>query len=83
MIPGATVFVVYRAYIAERQRHERLEFLYEANRTLARSPEVAEALEGLLARSLEAFRAEVAEVMLFSADGSRRCARRSARATTA
>ena len=50
------MFGVYRAYISERQRHEKLEFLYEANRALTRSPEVAEAIEGVLARSLEAFR---------------------------
>ena len=69
LIPALTVFAVYRAYISERQRHERLEFLYDANRTLSRSPEVAEALEALLARSLEAFNADVAEVLLFTADG--------------
>ena len=55
LIPSAIVFGVYRAYISERQRHEKLEFLYEANRALTRSPEVAEAIEGVLARSLEAF----------------------------
>ena len=70
LVPALTVFVAYRAYVSERQRHEQLEFLYEANRTLSRSPEVAEAIEGLLARSLEAFRSEVAEVVLFSADGT-------------
>src|SRR5829696_3763417 len=69
LVPALTVFAVYRAYISERQRHERLEFLYDANRTLSRSPEVAEALEALLARSLEAFSADVAEVLLFSGDG--------------
>ena len=69
-VPTAIVFGVYRAYISERQRHEKLEFLYEANRALTRSPEVAEAIEGVLARSREAFRSEVAEVVLFSADGS-------------
>jgi len=69
LIPALTVFAVYRAYISERQRHERLEFLYDANRTLSRSPEVAEALEALLARSLEAFSADVAEVLLFTGDG--------------
>ena len=68
VIPGATLFVAYRAYLAERERHKRLEFLYEANRTLARSREVAHALEGLLARSLEAFRAELAEIILFGVD---------------
>src|SRR4051812_11480319 len=69
-VPAAIVFGVYRAYISERQRHEKLEFLYEANRALTRSPEVAEAIEGVLARSLEAFRSEIAEVVLFSADGT-------------
>jgi diguanylate cyclase (GGDEF)-like protein len=69
LIPALTVFAVYRAYISERQRHERLEFLYDANRTLSRSPEVAEALEALLARSLEAFNADVAEVLLHTAEG--------------
>jgi predicted signal transduction protein with EAL and GGDEF domain len=70
LVPAAIVFGVYRAYVSERQRHEKLEFLYEANRALTRSPEVADAIEGVLARSLEAFRSEVAEVVLFSADGT-------------
>src|SRR5947209_9038870 len=65
LIPSATLFAAYRAYLSERERHKRLEFLYEANRTLARSREIAPALEGLLARSLEAFRAEMAEISLF------------------
>jgi diguanylate cyclase (GGDEF)-like protein len=69
LIPAITVFLAYRAYLAERQRHERLEFLYEATRTLSRSPEVVMALEGLLTRSLEAFRVEMAEIVLFSVDG--------------
>jgi diguanylate cyclase (GGDEF)-like protein len=69
-VPPIIVFATYRAYVSERQRLEKLEFLYEANRTLSQSPEVAEALEGLLSRSLEAFTAELAEVLLFAADGS-------------
>jgi diguanylate cyclase (GGDEF)-like protein len=70
IVPAGIVFVVYRAYVSERQQHEKLEFLYESNRALTRSPEVAEAIEGVLARSLEAFRSEIAEVILFSADGT-------------
>ena len=70
LAPALTVYAAYRGYASERRRHEKLEFLYEANRTLSRSPEVAEALEGLLARSLEAFRSEIAEVVLFGADGT-------------
>ena len=68
VVPLLTVFLAYRAYVAERKRGERLEFLYEANRTLSRSPEIAEALEGLLARSLDAFRAERAEIILWTPD---------------
>jgi diguanylate cyclase (GGDEF)-like protein len=68
MVPSATLFAAYRAYLSERERHKRLEFLYEANRTLARSREIAPALEGLLVRSLEAFRAELAEIILFGSD---------------
>src|SRR3954447_2592456 len=68
LVPLLTVFLAYRAYISERKRGERLEFLYEANRTLSRSPEVAEALEGLLARSLDAFRVERAEIILWTPD---------------
>ena len=68
VVPALSAFGMYRAYVSERQRHEKLEFLYEANKTLSRSPEVAEAIDGLLARSLEAFRSEIAEVVLFGSD---------------
>jgi len=72
LVPAVAVFGIYRAYVSERQRHEKLEFLYEANRTLSRSPEVAEAVEGVLESSLGAFRSEIAEVVLFGADGAAR-----------
>ena len=54
----------------ERQRHEKLEFLYEANRSLSQSREVAQALVGLLKRALEAYRSEQAEVILFGSESS-------------
>ncbi len=69
-IPILVAFAGYRAYVKERQGHEKVKFLYEANRTLSESPEVAVALEGLLERALEAFRAEQAEIILFSSDGA-------------
>jgi diguanylate cyclase (GGDEF)-like protein len=68
LVPLATVFLAYRAYVLQQQRHEKLEFLYEATRTLSRAPEIVLALEGLLARTTEAFRAEMAEIVLFSSD---------------
>jgi diguanylate cyclase (GGDEF)-like protein len=70
VVPITAMFVTFRAYLSERQRHERLEFLYEAARTLSHSPEIGPALEGLLEQALEAFRAEVAELIFFSPDGS-------------
>ena len=69
LIPIVIAFLGYRAYVKERQGHEKVKILYEANRTLSESPEVAVALEGLLERALEAFHAEQAEVILFAADG--------------
>ena len=68
-IPVAGMFVSYRAYVTERQRHERVDFLYQAARALSHAPEVGPALEGLLAQARDAFRAEVAEIIFFSPDG--------------
>ena len=66
LIPVVTVFLAYRAYLGQRHKHESLEFLHEATRTLARSPEIVPALAALLEKTLEAFRAEVADIVLFS-----------------
>ena len=70
MIPVAVVFCSYRSFAQERQRREKLQFLYETNRSFLSAPEVAQAIHGLLARAVEAFRAEQAEIVLFSADDS-------------
>jgi diguanylate cyclase (GGDEF)-like protein len=69
-IPIAGMFITYRAYVNERQRHDRLEFLYEAARALSHSPEIGPALEKLLGQAVEAFRAEVAEIIFFSPEGN-------------
>jgi diguanylate cyclase (GGDEF)-like protein len=65
-LPAAGMFVAFRAYVSERQRHDRVEFLYEAGRALSRSSDTGPALEKLLAQSLDAFRAEVAELIFFA-----------------
>jgi diguanylate cyclase (GGDEF)-like protein len=69
-IPVAGMFISFQAFVSERQRHERVEFLYQAARALSRSSEIGQALEGLLVQALEAFRAEIAEIIFFSPDGS-------------
>jgi diguanylate cyclase (GGDEF)-like protein len=69
LAPAAAVFVAYRAYTSERRNHKNMEFLHEASRTLARAPDPAAGLAGLLATALETFRCEVAAVALFPAAG--------------
>jgi diguanylate cyclase (GGDEF)-like protein len=69
-VPVIGMYLTFQAYVSERQRHGRLEFLYEAARALSRTPEIGSALEGLLAQALDAFRAEVAEIIFFSPDGN-------------
>ena len=46
LVPILVAFLGYRAYVAERQGHEKVKFLYEANRTLSESPEVADRPRG-------------------------------------
>jgi len=70
-IPAITLFVSYRAYMAERQKHESLEFLYGATRSLSRSQNVGDSLRDLLELSLQAFRGELAEVVLFPGEDGR------------
>jgi diguanylate cyclase (GGDEF)-like protein len=65
LVPVATLFGAYRAYLRERARHESLEFLYEASRTLTDAADPATALAGLLARARTAFRGAVVEAVIF------------------
>jgi diguanylate cyclase (GGDEF)-like protein len=69
-VPIVGMFLSFQAYMYERQRHGRLEFLYETARALSRSSDIGPALEGLLGQALDAFRAEVAEIIFFSPDGN-------------
>ena len=69
-VPLITLFVAYRAYVSEREKHERLELLYQSSRILQHSPELDRALVALLDHARDMFRAELAEVLLASADGA-------------
>ncbi len=64
-VPTAVVFLAYRAYIGEREKHERLELLYESSRLLHYAPELDSAIGALLEHARRMFRAERAELMLF------------------
>ena len=70
LIPIATVYFAYRAYVSEREKSERLEHLYESSRILQHSPELDSATLALLEHARNMFRAEAALIVLFPDPGS-------------
>jgi diguanylate cyclase (GGDEF)-like protein len=64
-VPVATVFVAYGAYVSEREKHERLELLYQSSRILQHSPELDSSLVALLEHARNMFRAEWAQITLY------------------
>lgn len=70
VVPLVVVFLAYRAYASEREKHERLELLYQSSRILQHSPELDSALAALLENAREMFRAERAEIVLWPKDGN-------------
>jgi len=65
VLPLAIVFLAYQAYVSEREKHERLELLYQSSRILQHSPELDSTLVALLGHARTMFRAEVAEIILY------------------
>jgi diguanylate cyclase (GGDEF)-like protein len=68
VVPLVALFVAYRAYGSEKEKHQRLELLYQSSRILQHSPELDSALGALLEHAREMFRAERAEVLLWPRD---------------
>jgi diguanylate cyclase (GGDEF)-like protein len=64
LVPAAAVYLAYRAYTRERQKTERIEFLYNSGRTLAGSGANESGIVTLLREALTMFRAEMAQVTL-------------------
>jgi diguanylate cyclase (GGDEF)-like protein len=67
-IPAAMVFVAYRAYIREREKHEILEFLFASNRILTQNPDLEQAIVALLEQAKQMFRTETAEAVIAPPD---------------
>ena len=66
LVPSGLLFLSYRAYVTQRERRESVEFLYESSRLAHGSLEMTAAVLTLLRQAREMFRAEVAQVTLFS-----------------
>jgi diguanylate cyclase (GGDEF)-like protein len=77
VIPLVALFLAYRAWVSEREKHERLELVYQSSRILQHSPELDVALVALLDHTRAMFRAELAEVVLDSGGPEHRAVRTS------
>jgi diguanylate cyclase (GGDEF)-like protein len=66
LAPACALVFAYRAYMKARRKHASLEFLYETTRAIHRSTELDSALIGLLEQARSVFRADLAEIVLFS-----------------
>lgn len=65
VVPAIVLFLAYRAYSAERRKHQHLDFLYGATSLMQAAPDVPSTVECLLAQARTMFRAEIAEVTIF------------------
>ncbi|MDB5065233.1 MAG: putative diguanylate cyclase/phosphodiesterase with sensor [Chloroflexi bacterium] len=71
LAPVGTLVAGYAAYGSERQRHQRMQHLYETSELLQRTPADGAATSALLAQLCRVFQAEVAEVTLLPPHGGR------------
>jgi diguanylate cyclase (GGDEF)-like protein len=67
VVPGLALAVAYRAYISEREKHERIARLYESSRAFQGAQSVDVALSTLLAQGRAMFGAEIAELTVVPA----------------
>jgi diguanylate cyclase (GGDEF)-like protein len=65
---AAVLFLGYRAYGSLRQKHESLELLYAATKAIQQSLDVGPVTRALLEQARSMFRAEMAEIVLFTAE---------------
>jgi diguanylate cyclase (GGDEF)-like protein len=69
-VPVGTMFLAYRAYLSERQKHESLELLFESSRIFQRSHELDSAILSLVEHARLMFHADRAEVILYGPDST-------------
>ncbi len=67
-VPAAVLFLSYRAYGAERKKHQSMELLFQSSNILNESRELEAAIVSLLSHVRTTFRADVAEILLYAGD---------------
>jgi signal transduction histidine kinase len=65
LVPTVMLFLTYRLYTAERQKHDSLESLYSATQGLQQSLKLEASMHSLLTQAREMFRADAAQITLF------------------
>jgi signal transduction histidine kinase len=66
LMPPVILFLAYRAYVSQRHERAKLESLFEATRSLHRSPQIEAALVAACRDATRMLDAEYAEILLFS-----------------
>ena len=66
--PVIVLVIAYRAYVAERNQREQVEFLYASTKALRETPETTSAAASLLEEVVSMFRAERAILFLLPSD---------------
>lgn len=65
LVPAGILFLGYRAYTWQRQKHETLQILYESTRVLQSSLDLHSTIRSLLQQARQMFQADIAEVTFF------------------
>ena len=65
VIPVVTLYLAYRGYSTQRQKHESVEFLYDATRAATRTLHIESLSLGVLEHARHMFSAEIAEIVFF------------------
>jgi diguanylate cyclase (GGDEF)-like protein len=69
-VPPIALYLAYRAYVAQREKGQRIQSLYEATRALLGSPEIDAAMLVAVRNARSMFDAERAEIQVFRSDAA-------------
>ena len=69
LFPAFLLYVAYRGYTSQREKHDILERLYESTQVLQRSLGEQSVVKELLVQARQMLRGEMAEIVIFPNDG--------------
>ena len=69
-VPPIALYLAYRAYVAQREKGQRIQALYEATKALLGSPEIGAAMLSAVRHARSMFDAERAEIQVFRSDSA-------------